>query len=181
MEFIENIVSKFKLDRFFSSKLILAIDLFVSLSASICTLIFVKVMLSSYALTTPFFLSWLGLSLLFSLLYFFGFRTYRTIIRHSTLKEFAKICVASVMKSLTVGLIMVILPFRDTYYSILIALDMSLTIVFLLMVRVAMIIAYDALREKVISSRKRANVMVYGVDEKAVAIAEQALYQTRTI
>ena len=169
MEFIENIVSKFKLDRFFSSKLILAIDLFVSLSASICTLIFVKVMLSSYALTTTFFLSWLGLSLLFSLLYFFGFRTYRTIIRHSTLKEFAKICVASVMKSLTVGLIMVILPFRDTYYSILIALDMSLTIVFLLMVRVAMIIAYDALREKVISSRKRANVMVYGVDEKAVA------------
>ena len=71
MELIENIVSKFKLDRFFSSKLILAIDLFVSLSASICTLIFVKVMLSSYALTTSFFLSWLGLSVLFSFVYFF--------------------------------------------------------------------------------------------------------------
>ena len=169
MEFFENIVSKFKLDRFFSSKLILAIDLFVSLSASICTLIFVKVMLSSYALTTSFFLTWLGLSLLFSFLYFFAMKTYRTIIRHSTLKEFAKIGVASFLKSLTVGLVMIILPFRDTYYAVLITLDMSLTIVFLLMVRVAMIIAYDALREKVISSRKRANVMVYGVDDKAVA------------
>ena len=169
MELIENIVSKFKLDRFFSSKLILAIDLFVSLSASICTLIFVKVMLSSYALTTSFFMTWLGLSLLFSFVYFFVLKTYRTIIRHSTLKEFAKIGVASFMKSITVGLVMLILPFRDTFYAMLIALDMCLTIVFLLMVRVAMIIAYDTLREKVISSRKRANVMVYGVDDKAVA------------
>ena len=169
MEFFENIVSKFKLDRFFSSKLILAIDLLVSLSASICTLIFVKVMLSSYALTTSFFLTWLGLSLLFSFVYFFFLKTFRTIIRHSTLKEFAKIGVASFMKSVTVGLVMMILPFRDTFYAVLIALDMSLTIVFLLMVRVAMIIAYDTLREKVISSRKRANIMVYGVDDKAVA------------
>lgn len=169
MGFVERIVSKFKLDRFFSSKLILAIDLLVSLSASICTLIFVRIMLSSYALTTSFFLSWLGLSLLFSFVYFFVLKTYRTIIRHSTLKEFAKIGVASFMKSLTLGLVMILLPFKDTYYAILIALDMCLTIVFLLMVRVAMIVAYDTLREKVISSRKRANVMVYGVDDKAVA------------
>ena len=169
MEFIEKIVSKFKLDRFFSSKLILAIDLFVSLSASICTLIFVRIMLSSYALTTSFFLTWLGLSLLFSFVYFYALKTYRTIIRHSTLKEFAKIGVASFMKALTVGVVMLILPFRDTFYAVLVALDMCLTIVFLLMVRVAMIVAYDTLREKVISSRKRANVMVYGVDDKAVA------------
>ena len=169
MKFFENIASRFKLDRFFSSKLILAIDLFVSFSASICALIFVKVMLSSYALTTTFFMTWLGLSLLFSLLYFYFLKTYRTIIRHSTLKEFAKICVASFLKSLSVGLLMVALPFRDTYYAVMITLDMSLTILFLLMVRVAMIIAYDTLREKVISSRKRANIMVYGVDDKAVA------------
>ena len=126
-------------------------------------------MLSSYALTTSFFLSWLGLSLLFSFVYFFVLKTYRTIIRHSTLKEFAKICVASFMKSVSVGLVMLVLPFRDTFYAVLMALDMCLTIVFLLMVRVAMIVAYDTLREKVISSRKRANVMVYGVDDKAVA------------
>ena len=68
-----------------------------------------------------------------------------------------------------VGLTMYLLPFADTYYGVLMAMDMCLTIVFLLMVRVVMIIAYDALREKVISSRKRVNVMVYGVDDKSVA------------
>ena len=116
MEFVERMVSKFKLDRFFNSKLVLAIDLFVSLSASICTLIFVKVMLSSVGLTVPFIMTWLGLSLGFSLLYFFVFKTYRTIIRHSTLKEFAKIVLASFMKSLSVVLLMLVLPFADTYY-----------------------------------------------------------------
>ena len=64
---------------------------------------------------------------------------------------------------------MIVLPFADTYYGLLMALDCSLTIVFLLLMRIAMIVIYDTMREKVISSRKRTNVMVYGVDDKSVA------------
>lgn len=169
MNIVEKFVSKFRIDRFFNSKLVLAIDLLVSFSASVCTLLFVRFLLSDNGLTVAFNLSWLGLSFVLSLAYFIAFKTYRTIIRHSTLREFAKICVASFLKSLTVCLIVFILPFADTYYGILAAMDMCLTIVFLLMVRVLMIIMYDTLREKVISSRKRINVMVYGVDDKSVA------------
>ena len=167
---IEKFVMKFHLDRFFNSKLILAIDLLVSFSASVCTLMFVRLLLSDEGLTTSFFLTWLALSFILSLVFFIVFKTYRTIIRHTTLKEFAKIGVASFLKSVLVGTIMLVLPFfADTYYAVLTAMDMCLTIVFLLMVRVTMIVAYDALREKVISSRKRTNVMVYGVDDKSVA------------
>ena len=173
MEFLEKIISKFRLDRFFSSKLILAIDLFVSFSASICSLMFVRVLISNDGLTNWFIITWLGLSLILSFLFFFILKTYRTIIRHSTLKEFAKICVAAFMKSMTVGFIMIALPFGDTYYAVLMALDMSLTIVFLLLVRVMMIVMYDILREKVISSRKRMNVMVYGVSDKSVAVVRR--------
>ena len=169
MEIIEKFVNKFRLDRFFNSKLILAIDLLVSLSASICMLLFSRFLLWESALTPGFALLWCALSVGFSLLFFIWLRTYRTIVRHTTLKEFAKICVASFMKSLCVVLVMVALPFLDTYYAVLALMDMSLTIIFLLMVRVMMIIMYDTLREKVISSRKRVNVMVYGVDDKSVA------------
>ena len=169
MTIVEKFVNKFRLDRFFNSKLILAIDLLVSLSASICMLLFSRFLLWESALTPGFALSWCALSVGFSLLFFIWLRTYRTIVRHTTLKEFAKICVASFMKSLCVVLVMVALPFLDTYYAVLALMDMSLTIIFLLMVRVMMIVAYDTLREKVISSRKRVNVMVYGVDDKSVA------------
>ena len=169
MTIVEKFVNKFRLDRFFNSKLILAIDLLVSLSASICMLLFSRFLLWESALTPGFALSWCALSVVFSLLFFIWLRTYRTIVRHTTLKEFAKICVASFLKSFCVVLVMVALPFLDTYYAVLALMDMSLTIIFLLMVRVMMIVAYDTLREKVISSRKRVNVMVYGVDDKSVA------------
>ena len=169
MGMIEKLVAKLRLDRFFSSKLILAIDLFLTLSASVCTLIFVKYMLSSEALNLQFIAVWLSLSVLLSFLFFYVFKTYRTIIRHSTLREFAKICVASFFKVLTLGMIVMALPFEDTYYAVLMALDLFLTILFLLIVRVVMIIMYDTLREKVISLRKRMNVLVYGVSDKSVA------------
>ena len=166
---VERFVNKFHLNRFFNSKLILAIDLFVAFSASVCTLVFVRNILSDNGLTTTFNLTWMGLSIIFAFAYFKIFKTYRTIIRHTTLKEFAKICVASFLKSLSVLLIVWILPFDKAHYGIIVSMDMCLTIVLLLMVRVAMIISYDILREKVISSRKRINIMVYGVDDKSVA------------
>ena len=169
MGIIEKLVSKFHLDRFFNSKLILGMDLLVSFSASVCTLIFERVLIADVGLTNVFILSWLALSFVFSFIFFILLKTYRTIVRHTTLKEFAKICVASFMKSLCVGLVMIVLPFADTYYGLLMALDCSLTIVFLLLMRIAMIVIYDTMREKVISSRKRTNVMVYGVDDKSVA------------
>lgn len=170
MSKIEKLVSKLHLDRFFSSKLILAIDIVVSLAASVASLIFERLLITSNVITDYFILSWVGLSLVFSFVYFLLLRTYRAIVRHTTLKEFAKICLASFMKSLSIGLLMMALSFGDTYYGLLITLDCSFTIIFLLMVRVAMIIAYDMLREKVISSRKRMNVMVYGVDDKSVSV-----------
>ena len=173
MSTIEKIVAKLHLDRFFSSKLILAIDLLCSFAASVASLIFERLLISHDVLTDMFVLTWVGLALLFSLVYFILLKTFRAIVRHTTLKEFAKICLASFLKSLSVGLVMMLLPFVDTYYGLLILLDCSFTIIFLLMVRVAMIIAYDMLREKVISSRKRMNVMVYGVDDKSVALVQR--------
>lgn len=173
MEFIHRIVSKFHLDRFFSSKLILAIDMFVSVSATVCALLFVKFMLTDDGFDRDFSLLWLALSAVYSLAAFYIFKTYRTIVRHTTLKEFAKICVASFIKVSVLGLTILFLPFQTTYLLILVILDGMLTIILLLLVRVAMIIAYDALREKVISSRKRTNVMIYGVDDKSVALVRR--------
>ncbi len=173
MDLIEIFISKFKLDRFFSSRLILAIDLFVSLAASAFTLILVKGMIYSAAITWRFILIWLILSLVMSFVCFFALKTYRTIIRHSTLKEFAKICLAAFFKSIAIGCIMMLLPLGAKYFGILILLDMTMTIIFLLLVRVAMIVMYDILRDKVTSSRQRMNIMVYGVDDKSVATVKR--------
>ena len=170
MTIFEKLVSKLHLDRFFNSKLILAIDLVVSFAASVFTFTFIRLLVQGWRLNNRFILTWCALSIVFSLVYFIFLRTYRAIVRHTTLRELFKIGVASMLKSMSVGIVMMMLPFRDTYYELLMLMDFSITVIFLLLVRIAMIIAYDALREKVISSRKRLNVMVYGVDDKSVAV-----------
>lgn len=168
MEIFERLVARLHLDRFFNSKLILAIDLMVSFAASAATLVFETLFVSSRIMTEKFILAWLGLAFVFSFLYFYIFKTYRAIVRHTTLKEFAKIGLAAFLKSLSVGLVIMALQFVKTYYSFFIVLDFAVTVISLFIVRVAMIVAYDTLREKVISSRKRVNVMIYGVDDKSV-------------
>lgn len=171
---IQNIVEKLHLDRYFSSKLILAIDLFVSLSASICSLMFIKMLLFKSLVTIDFICVWLAASLVMSFVMFFWLKTYRSIVRHSTLREFAKLCIASVGKVVLMGALVMLLPYGiKAYIFFLMVLDLILTIVFLLLIRVAMIIMYDILRSKIKESRKRVNVMVYGTDEKSVAIVKR--------
>ena len=171
---VYNIVEKLHLDRYFSSKLILAIDLFVSLSASICSLMFIKMLLFKSLVTVDFICVWLVASLVMSFVMFFWLKTYRSIIRHSTLREFAKLCLAALGKVALMGVLVMLLPYGiKAYIFFLMVLDLILTIVFLLLVRVAMIIMYDILRSKIKESRKRVNVMVYGSDEKSVALVKR--------
>lgn len=171
---IQKIVDKLHLDRYFSSRLILAIDLIISLSASVCSLMFIKMLLFKSLVTIDFILVWLSASLVMSFIMFYWLKTYRSIIRHSTLREFAKLCLASLGKVVLMGTLVMLLPYGiKAYIFFLMVLDLILTIVFLLMVRVAMIVMYDILRNKVKESRKRLNVMVYGSDEKAVAIVKR--------
>ena len=170
----QNIVERFHLDRYFSSKLILAIDLFVSLSASVCSLMFIKMLLFRSLVTVDFVAVWMSASLVISFAMVYWLKTYRSIVRHSTLREFAKLCLASVGKVLLLGVLVMLLPYGiKAYIFFIMVMDLILTIVFLLLIRIAMIIMYDILRSKVRESRKRLNVMVYGSDDKAVAIVKR--------
>ena len=171
---IQKIVDRLHLDRYFSSKLIMAIDLFVSLSASICSLMFIKMLLFRSLVTVDFIFVWMAASVVMSFVMFYWLKTYRSIIRHSTLREFARLCLASLGKVVLMGALVMLLPYGiKSYIFFLMVMDLILTIVFLLLVRIAMIVMYDVLRNKVKESRKRLNVMVYGTDDKAVAIVKR--------
>lgn len=174
MNKFQNIIDKFHLENYLSSKLILAIDLIISLFASLCSLLFIKMLLFKSIVTVDFMLVWLAASLVMSFIMFYWLKTYRSIIRHSTLREFARLCMASVGKVILMGVLVMLLPYGiKSYIFFLMVLDLILTIVFLLLVRIAMIVVYDILRNKVKKSNQRLNVMVYGTDDKAVAVVKR--------
>lgn len=170
-----NFWTKLHVDRYFSSKLILAMDLFLSMSASICALMFISYLLAWDGFSPLAMFVWLGMSVVASALFFFIFKTYRAIIRHSTLRELAKIVFASFGKEII--LILVILILSDVkferYVLYLVILDFMLTVCFLLFVRVAMVVAYDFVRNKVTQSRKKMQVLVYGTGDKSVALVKR--------
>ena len=166
-------IGKLHLDRFFSSKLILAIDLFFSVLASSATLMFLQLLVSSARLGGKFSLAWIVCSAFASLFMFYILKTYHSIIRHSTLRELAKICLAVIGKEILLLAVSFIPFFKTNGVWFILTLDFVLTFTMLLLIRIAMIVVYDALRAKVQASRTRTQVLVYGVGDKSAALVKR--------
>lgn len=79
----------------------------------------------------------------------FLLKTYRSVIRHSTLREIAKFVVAVIGKELLLGLTILLYPPTPLFGMHMLALllfDLLLTLCGLILIRVAMIIVYDLVK-----------------------------------
>ena len=160
--------------RYLSPWLILAIDVFCSVLASACTLL-MFVLIGKMRPEMAFSLTWLGVSLVLSLVCFRVFSTYRTIIRHSTLRDFTRILAAVVTKSLLLTLvtggIFELITWSIRLTSALLIFDLIFTFGALMVVRVLMIVTYDFLKFSLPYNDQTLNVLVYGSGEKAASLA----------
>ncbi len=113
-------------------------------------------------------------TLIASIIPLMGCRTYRNIIRHSSLKSIWVISLASVLK---VALMLFVFLFYPAYRGFVptnalvlgTLLDLLLTMVFLVGVRVLMLIGYDLVLARVNGPNQK-RVLVYGLSEKSVAL-----------
>lgn len=97
-------------------------------------------------------------------------KSYRIIIRHSTLTDMGKIVVCCVIKDILM-VIFVSLGSRLTLFemSVIILADLFLTAINLLFVRLLMISAYDYLKARNRDSQNCMRILVYGTSDKAIA------------
>ncbi len=100
---MQRLITKLHLERYFSSKLILCIDLAISVMASSVALIIVHLLFGD-GISNRFALVWLGGATVFSLSMYYALKTYRSVIRHSTLREIAKFVLATFGKEILLGL-----------------------------------------------------------------------------
>ncbi len=103
---------------------------------------------------------------------FYIFRTYRTVIRHSSLREVWKLGAATLLKELLMLLILWFWPDGMTFKAIglCVVLDLFVTVCMLITVRVLMILLYDAIILSHIRRTNRIRTLVYGVESKEVAL-----------
>ena len=167
---------KFHLERYFSSKLILAIDLFVSVVASMFSLFLIQALL--HPITTglvSFTIKWLLCSAIATLAAIVVFKTHYGIIRHSTLREIGRLGMAVLLKdALMLFALMVYKDFTFTSADTLVVICDTLFSCFsLVAMRVAMVLVYDLVRFKGKENRHRIRTLVYGVSDKSVALVKR--------
>ncbi len=167
------VIERFHLEHYLSSGLILALDLFVSFVSSLLSYLSLILLFGSDSIGGIFPFVWLGFGVLYSLLLFRLLKTYRSVIRHSTLRELGRFVVAAVGKEalLLATFLVWSRPAPNTLcLSGLLLLDLLFTLSLLVLIRVGMIVAYDMLKSRYKTRKQCQQVLVYGTGDKSVAL-----------
>ena len=152
--------------KYFSVQLILLIDIIVSTASSLFIAMLYGIM-ADRVLPWRFMSCWCAGALVASAVMFIVLRTYKSIIRYSTLREIGHLGFAVLGKTVMLSLVFFALNEAVTPWILL--FDFLLTFASLVVLRVAMVIAYDVLRKKRKDKHKVTRILIYGDGEKAVS------------
>ena len=170
---MKSFIEKLQLSRYLDGKLVFAIDLFVSVAASMGALVMFMLLLYGVDLPLRATIYWLAVGAVASVIMFYTLKTYRSIIRHSTLREVSRLALAAIGKGLLLSLALLAFPlsgFTSAHLVVLVVIDFLLTLSMLVLVRVTMIVAYDLVVDRYGHSHKRGRVLIYGIQDKAISI-----------
>ena len=167
-------VEKYLSSRYFSSWLILGIDALLSVFATFIAYLLVRGLFPNPVFTVEYGACLLAGSCLLSVISFVLFRTFRSIIRHSTLREVWKLGAAVLLKDALMFGYVLMLPQSPAPSMAAVAmgflLDVLVTLFLLLGLRLGMIVIYDLLKLKSVRRNSCQRVLVYGTGDKAVAL-----------
>ncbi len=166
------LISKLQLDKYWSAKIILGIDLIFSVTASMFALILIRLFFPPILPALEIAFIWGSCALVASFILFYLLKTYCTIIRHATLRDIAKFTIAITGKEVLIALFVVVLTklqFSDTRLLILLLLDWLISLIVLILLRVTMVITYDLIKERLRNNHLQ-KILVYGSNEKSVAL-----------
>lgn len=170
---MKSILERLHAERYVNVYVILLIDMSASLAASVLSLAGLSLLFPQSApYTLGFLVEWLlsgatGIGLCFYLL-----KTYYAVIRHSNLREVGSLALCVAGKEAATACFVLALPavrYSLAHYAGLLVIDGLLTLSILVLLRVAMVAAYDLLRRRVQGARKLETVLIYGTDDKAIS------------
>lgn len=166
-------LQRISLDRYFNYWVVLLIDTFVSVAATLVAFLAISYLTTTVVPSSVLMLT-AGVAVVASVVAFLVQRTYKIIIRYSTLKEVGRFAAASVIKELFLvaylSLMVRVVPDFGEHGWFYVAIDMILTLAALVVLRVMMLVFYDALKSRIAASRRVKQVLIYGVDDKSVAM-----------
>ena len=168
-----NWLQRISLDRYFNYWVVLLIDTFVSVAATLIAFLGISYLTETVVPSSVLMLT-AGVSVAASLVAFLVQGTYKIIIRYSTLKEVGRFAVACLIKEMVVvayvSLMVRVVPDFGVHGFFYAVSDVILTLAALIVLRVMMLVAYDAMKSRIAANRRVKKVLIYGVDDKSVAM-----------
>lgn len=156
--------------KYLSTRVVFLVDMIMSMLASVGTILIVKLFSQNDFLFTHESATWLVTSFVFSFCFIWALRTYRIIIRHSTIKEFGLFVLVALFKQLMSGFVYGLIYGFALNVLMLMMVDFFLTFCAFFLVRISMTLVYEAIKGRLDHRKECQNVLIYGVSEKSVSI-----------
>lgn len=154
-------------------ELIFAIDILVSLAASMIALLGIKTLFKLSLFSSKYLLIYIITSIVASVLLFFATRTFRIIIRHFGVKDIIPFAESTLTKSLVLFMVLSIVGLYSQWTVLVVVFDFLISILLLLGVRVFMILGYGVINRKQQERYNKRQVLIYGTSDKSVAIIQR--------
>ena len=168
MNYLEKLYRK----KYLNSNVVLCLDLAASVMASLLALLFAKLFFSPNSISVTIAIWWLSGSLIFSWISFVVFKTQKAIIRHSTLYSLGRLTVAVFCKFMGLLGLFYVLSSAGMSPKIWVALilDFLFSFVILVVMRIAMIVIYQLIRNHYGRKKLRDRILIYGTSDKSVSV-----------
>ena len=162
--------------RYLNTRVVFVIDVLLSVLASFLMLLAMSGTDKGAGITPFIILQWsIGSGVFFAVASIIT-RSYRIIIRHSTMRDLANLVTVVALSELMLGAVVYIVedtPLSDILWLML--LDAIFTFLLLIVVRLAMIVSYDLFKSKMRERMNIKRILVYGTHEKSIAVITRLL------
>ena len=162
------LLSKY-VSEFLSPKIILGLDVLLSVLASGIALFPGLFLFETSHITLPEAIVWLCGSLVFSTISMLFFRTYKVIVRHTTLRDLTNYVLTFIVKDALLLLLMWGFRWLDLAIFVALVVDGLLSMFLIICIRLFMVIVFDSYRSRKGEFKNQQRVLVYGTTDKSVA------------
>jgi len=159
---------------FLSGGSVLALDVVLSLAASLLAVILVRSVSEPFAALNVFIMRWEVLALIGSIVGFVVMGTYKVVILHSTYRTIGKQIGAIIIKEAFILAYLLLAPRRLSWEghieNLILVLDALLTLVMAVGFRVVIILAYQTMLKSPEENIDRLSILIYGTGYKSIAM-----------
>lgn len=168
MNRLSEIFNKY-LKKYVSTRTVFAMDVIISAAASFLAALLSSIVSHSDIFDLGHVLVWMLISAASSALFILLFKTYRIIIRHTTIRQLARFaCVSAAQAAVTLIIYISVYGYSTTALFAAVS-SLLLTFAALIIMRASMVIVYDIIKERLDYRRNCQNVIIYGTSEKSVS------------